>query len=122
MAREFYGATVQAQHSINKILSLPASGREQDWEFEMADPGRIEEILSAMSRVALSYDEKCALALLAIASIEESIEEGGIDNDLVEKAKATFSQDASIRDAMFFYWIEQDRVSTEEIVQDILTA
>lgn len=54
MAREFYGATVEAQRAINKLLALPASGREQDWEVELADPHRVEEMLAA----ALKWAEK----------------------------------------------------------------
>ena len=122
MTWEFYGATMQAQHSINELLSLPASGREQDWEFELADPSRIEEMLGAMSSGARSYDEKCALALLMIASAEEAVETGQVDPDLVERARVVFKQDADVREAMLFYWIENGRASRGEFVRDILNA
>jgi hypothetical protein len=109
MTQEFYGATLKAQHSISKLLSLSASGREQDWEFELTDPHRIEEMLAAASITDLDYDEKCALALITIASIEEFVEEGVTNSNLIEQAKVILKKDSNVCKAMKFYWIEQGR-------------
>ena len=120
MAREFYGATVEAQHAINKLLALPASGREQDWEVELADPHRIGEMLTVASDSSLNLDERCALALLTIASIDESADAGEVNPKDVERAKSILKQDDQVRDAMIFYWIDQNRASNEETVKKIL--
>lgn len=104
MTKEFYGATVEAQHTVNKLLALPASGREQDWEFELADPNRIEDMLRVLSG-ELSYDERCALALLTIASIEEAVEAEIIDSNVVERAKVMLKSDRDVFSSMRFYWI-----------------
>ena len=120
MTREFYGATVEAQRSINKLLSLPASGREQDWEFELADPNRLGEILMAASANELSFEEKCALSLLIVASIEEASELEPIHQVMNEQAKGILRQDADVLDAMKFYWIEQGRATNEELVREML--
>lgn len=120
MSREFYGATAEAQGSVNKLLSLPASGREQDWEFELADPNRIEEMLNAASTVELNHDEKCALALVLVASIEEAIESGLADRDLIARSRSILRDDGEVLEAMKFYWIEQCRASNEETVRQLL--
>jgi hypothetical protein len=121
MTREFYGATVAAQTSINELLSLPASGREQDWEIELADPDRIEEMLKAGSMSDLHYEEKCALALLIVASIEESVNAGDINPNTLERAKAAFKRDDDVREAMIFYWLDQGRSSNEAAAREILS-
>lgn len=120
MAREFYGATVEAQRAINKLLSLPASGREQDWEVELADPYRIEEMLTVASENDLHLDERCALALLTIASIDELAGAGEVNAQVIERARSILTQDEEVRDAMIFYWIDQDHASDMGTVKKIL--
>ncbi|WP_018431374.1 hypothetical protein [Hoeflea sp. 108] len=120
MTREFYGATIQAQRAINGLLNLPASGREQDWEIELADPDRVEEMLEAAVDSNLDYDERCALALLTIASIEELFELGEVSPAIVEQARSTIRQYHDVHEAMVFYWIEQRQASNEENVREVL--
>jgi hypothetical protein len=120
MAQEFYGATVEAQHTINKLLLLPASGREQDWEFEFADPYRIDEMLSVASANDLNTDEKCALVLLIIASIDEAVEIGKVKPENIEQVKSILEQDDKVRDAMIFYWIDQNRSNAEAVEKMLL--
>lgn len=120
MAREFYGATVEAQRAINKLLALPASGREQDWEVELADPHRIEEMLAVAADSDLNLDERCALALLTIASIDEAAEGGGVNPQDLERAQSILKQDDEVREAMIFYWIDQNRASDAETIKKIL--
>lgn len=120
MAREFYGATVEAQRAINKLLALPASGREQDWEVELADPRRIGEMLAIASDGGLNLDERRALALLTIASIDEAANAGEVDYQDVERANSILKQDDEVREAMTFYWIDQNRASDTETVKKIL--
>ena len=119
MMREFYGATIKAQHSNNRLLSLPASGQEQDWEFELADPTRIEDMLVATT-TELSYDEKCALALIAIASIEEAVASDLLDDSMIELARIALRKSRDVHEAMKFYWIEQGRATEEEAVRKLL--
>ncbi len=112
MTKEFYGATVEAQRRVNTLLSLPATGGEQDWEFELADPNRIGDMIKAAS-AELSLDEKCALALITIASIEGAVEADDVDASMIEQAKAIIKSDRDVYAAMKFYWIEQGRCSND---------
>lgn len=120
MTREFYGATVEAQRAINKLLALPASGREQDWEIELADPRRIGEMLAIAADGGLNLDERRALALLTIASIDEAADAGEVNHQDIEQANLILGQDDEVRDAMTFYWIDQNRASDAETVKKIL--
>lgn len=120
MPREFYGATVESQRVINELLALPASGREQDWEVELADPRRIQEMLAIASDGTLDLDERCALALLIIASIDEAADAGEVNHRDVELANLILKQDDEVRDAMKFFWIDQSRASDTETVKKIL--
>lgn len=120
MTLQFYGATLDAQRSINDLLSLPGTGREQDWEFEFADPNRIGEMMRAAATQHLNRDERCALSLLLIASIEEASATGTLEGDLIHQAHTLFSNDAELREAMVFYWIKQHRASNEALVRKML--
>jgi hypothetical protein len=119
MAHEFYGATIEAQQSINRLLSLPATGREQDWELELADPSRIEAMLDAIT-TKLSDNEKCALALITIASIEEAVAADQFDAGIIERARMALRKDKDVHEAMKFYWIKQGRATDEEVVRKLL--
>lgn len=69
---KYYGAHISSIRKINDLLSLPATGKEQDWEFELADPDKLSEIFSYLFNDSdLCTEEKCTLTLLAISSLEE---------------------------------------------------
>ena len=121
MSRKYYGATIAAQRIINDLLSLPSTGREQDWELELADPNRIEDMLSVASTAVLSHDGKCALALILIASIEEAIGSGLTDPNLVERSRKFLQADENVLQAMRFFWIDQGQASDEDFVKSLLT-
>ncbi|PAQ07039.1 hypothetical protein [Mesorhizobium temperatum] len=81
---------------------------------------RIEEMLKAASISDLNYDEKCPLALLTIASIEELVEAGEANPKILTYAKTVLRQDDDVRKAMVFYWIGQSRASDQVTVREIL--
>ena len=120
MKREFYGATVDAQRSVNDLLSLPATGKEQDWEFELADPTRIDDMLKVAKTEKLNYEQRCALYLLLIASMAERNEAGNLEGDLIDKAHSLLNHDPDVQGAMIFYWVEQKRSLDDELMRRIL--
>jgi hypothetical protein len=120
MTREFYGATADAQRSINDLLLLPATGKEQDWEFELAKPNRIAEMMQVATAHALNFEERCALFLLLIASMEQMSETGNLENHLILKAHLLLGDNPDVREAMIFYWIEQNRSSDAKLSRKIL--
>ncbi|CAN7554267.1 MULTISPECIES: hypothetical protein [unclassified Variovorax] len=117
MSHEFYGATARAVAEINRLLKLPATGREQDWEFELADPKRIHEMLNLLVLGNLNDECRSALALLLLASMEEqdSLE----PRDLVQ-AKEWFLRNKRARDQMHFYWIQMSRATRPDLISRVL--
>lgn len=120
MSREFYGATSLAQKTINELLALPATGREQDWEFEFADHRRIGDMLTIASNEDLNLDERCALSLLLLASLEEGSEAGELDADITSATQRFLRENPQVHEAMHFYWIEQRKASDEPLMRTIL--
>lgn len=120
MTRDFYGATPEAELTISKLLSIPVSRLSQDWELEFADPHRIDEMLNVTKTVELSYDEKCALAMLVIASIEDAVDLGLADCSLIERVKAFLKQDQNVHEAMKFFWTEIRQALQEEVIRELL--
>jgi hypothetical protein len=51
-------------------LSLPATGHEQDWDVELADPDRLKEFLETYYDPSLTADDRSALAALLLASVD----------------------------------------------------
>lgn len=120
MSSEFYGATQAAQQTINGLLGLPASGREQDWEMELADPTRIHEMLEVASRDTLSFDEKCAACLLLIASLEKANEAGELEQAVIQETQRLLAANPPVQEAMDFFWIKQKQAEDEDLVQTIV--
>jgi len=64
-------------HSTNsnrlpyRLLLLPTSGKEQDWDIELADAIRLDEFLNVLDHQHLSDDQKHALMALIIASYDD---------------------------------------------------
>lgn len=118
MPHEFYGATMCAILKVNKLLDLPATGKEQDWEFEFASPGRIREILNLLMHSDLDDECQSALALLMIASIEDA---GAMDASDREDAIKWFSSHEKVRGQMHFYWIKLNRSDKPKIISELLS-
>lgn len=63
--------TKEAITALNQALHLPATGREQDWDIELADPDRVDEFVSYFESHSLSEGEKQALMALILGSLED---------------------------------------------------
>lgn len=121
MPRGFYGAKPQAIRTINDLLGLPASGQEQDWEIELADPARIDEMLDLQSLHELDYDAKCALSLLLIGSIELAFENGALEEHQVRRASEFFRENPPILEAMCCYWNDLRMAGDSSLMKRILS-
>lgn len=117
MTVEFYGPTVRAVAEINKLLGLHATGREQDWEFEFADPTRIQEMLNLLEHENIDDECRSALALLMIASMEEAT---ALEPRDEARAASWFSLNERVRKQMHFYWIDLDRTANAESTARVL--
>lgn len=61
MSREFYGPKAGAEGIINRLLNLPTTGKEQDWEIELADPTKIDEMLDVLELSNIDFETKVRL-------------------------------------------------------------
>jgi hypothetical protein len=74
--------TQSAIEFLNEALHLPASGREQDWDIELADPARIREFIQLSSKTDLDDEKQFALMALILASLEDLSYQGDIPSDV----------------------------------------
>lgn len=121
MQTEFYGAKASAQEAINHLLRLPATGKEQDWEIELANPSRINEMLDALELQTLDLDCQNALALLLLTSMEEASEAGNLDEMQVKRMAHILSLREEVRKRMHFYWIDLDRARNSDLMAQIVS-
>jgi hypothetical protein len=45
---------------LTGMLRLPATGAEQDWEIELADPSRVDEFVALFRRAELDSPDRTA--------------------------------------------------------------
>lgn len=102
---EYYGPKPDAISNINELLGLETTGREQDWEFELADAGRIGEMLDLLDFGGLDLDSRSALSLLLTASVEEAEQAGSLDENLLMRAASIFSRDEVVQRRVEFFWL-----------------
>lgn len=121
MTNEYYGAALDAQHSVNVLLLLTVTGREQDWEFELADPARVEEMLAVYTSTEMSIDVRKAFALLLLSSVEEKASLGDVEHALLERITEALQMHPSVRDAMAFYWIDQNLATDPALLRRLLS-
>jgi hypothetical protein len=95
----------EAIESLNKNLSLPSTGMEQDWEIELADLNRIEEFVSFYKNSSLNEEEKKALMSLIVASYDDYLNEKHISNEVFEREiKKLLTIDKYLFTELFDYW------------------
>ena len=86
---------------------MDATGNEQDWEFEFADKEILPLIFDNLYKNSeLSLDEKTALSLLAIASLEGCDVENFLSFNDVGKFKKFLLSNPLIFKRMKFYWVD----------------
>lgn len=120
MSREFYGPKAGAESIINRLLNLPATGNEQDWEIELADPTKIDEMLDVFELSNIDFESKSALALLVISSMEEANEYGALDDAQVGRAYQLFVKNNDVRERMCFYWLELGRANDVNLLKRVI--
>ena len=73
--------TAAARRRLTEMLRLAEPPGGQDWEIELADPGRVGEFLEVYETARLDNDERFTLMELIVASYSDLLEFGGGDRD-----------------------------------------
>lgn len=103
MDRAYYGPTAMAKRALNRLLDLPATGQEQDWEIELADPSKVSAMLQLLRRGTLDLEAQTALGLLVLYSLEEAAASGQKVNLVAADVRSSIEQWPEMRERLRFY-------------------
>lgn len=104
MRETYHGPTPNARATITRLLALPATGDEQDWEIQLADPNKVEGMFDLLGDVSLGLEERSAVALLLTHTIDELYDDDEDTSDLVPRLRSILASDAKVLSRMRFYW------------------
>jgi hypothetical protein len=92
--------------SLCKKLNLqPPDKFEQDWEYEVVDPNRIDDFLLLYNNdKSLTENEKVTLGILIIGSLNEALDIGILSEDLWDTSWNTLKKDLVLHSRTLDYW------------------
>jgi hypothetical protein len=95
--------TKEAKLSLIKKLKLPDID-SQDWEIEVSNPLRIYEFITLYEKGNLNIDEKYALMIIVLGSINDYLEKEEISNDIWNIVSSQLLKDFQIHKQTIMYW------------------
>lgn len=96
--------TKDSMDKLTSLLALPATGAEQDWEVELANPTRIDEFVAAYPLASLSSSDRFALMALILASVDEFLaEEDKLPGAWVRICEV-LNKESSLHEPSVSYW------------------
>lgn len=106
---DFYFLAPEAVRQVNAMFGLPASGREQDWEVEMACAERRGEFFGALVSGTLAHEPEveAAVAALFIGSADDAIGSGLFSRDENTAARDFFQKHPDVRARMLKLWFQR---------------
>ena len=108
-----------AVKTINLMMSLPATGNEQDWEIELADSDRLDEALGLLRTGGLDLEARSALALLILHSLTYHRGGDAASTLRIDEVRSALEADAPVRARMKEYW-SGDFGENERVVSAVL--
>jgi len=101
---------------LSKELSLPFTGREQDWDIEIANSNRINDFLKFYKDNDLSNDKKVAIMSLMLASYEDFLNERNIEiDDTWNEIKSVLESERVIFVELIHYWSLDNEVEEDNL-------
>lgn len=109
--------TREAIQRLAARFSLPIDPYSQDWEYEVADPDRIDEFLAAYESGDLSEDEKFTLMQTILESFEEMAHGGGdLSSDArLQRTLAIIEENLPLHAYSIWYWSCPEAETPEEM-------
>jgi len=99
---------------VNNLLSLPATGNEQDWELEFANRLRLNEFIEVLKTERLSAKQRYAIISLILASYDEYLDYQKDNNCKIwKKISSILELDKSIYRDVLNYWALWDEISVD---------
>ena len=96
--------TKEAMATLNQALRLPATGREQDWDIELADPDRVDEFAAYLENHTSSEGEKHALMALILGSLEDLSNREEVSTELCDRIKRLLRADPGLYADLVKQW------------------
>lgn len=96
--------TKEAVAALNEALHLPAAGREQDWDIELADPDRVNEFVAYFESRALSKGERLALVALILSSLEDLSNREKVSLELWDRVRRLLRADPGLYADLVKQW------------------
>lgn len=118
--KPFYTALPESQLKVNTLLDLPASGEEYSWEFELADASKLDVMCQHLESGQYDIEDRSALALLAVASIEEAVDQGSDVSGFVSRLQRVFQNDDDLQVRMVSFWIDQGNAEHTDMAITLL--
>jgi hypothetical protein len=94
-----------AKDFLNRSLTLPASGFEQDWEIELADATRVSEFVIFLKKSRLKHIYEEALVSLILASFEDAIWQESFDDEVWNDFLLYILSDRNRFNDVIFPWL-----------------
>ncbi len=108
--------TAAAIDSLARRFDLPNHPGMQDWEFEVADPARLDEFLAAYDDGTLDDDERFTLMMTIIESCETAFGETGHtqNNDRQwHRVLEYIRRDVDLHIYSLWYWADPDNATDD---------
>lgn len=107
--------TKHAVESLVDKVKLPAPHPfSQDWEYEVADSTRTAEFLHAYDQYNLDLEEKFALMIIIISSLDDAMHLGRMEDNLALLVKQYLIRDIHIHMNTVSYWAMSDEEDLED--------
>ena len=104
MTTDYLWPDPEAVRTLTSVLKLPATGREQDWEIELADAAKLGEMLTLFSSGGLDLECRSALALLILFAIEYYPDVDIPPRQWIGPVREALENDPEVRNRMLSYW------------------
>jgi len=103
-----------ARMSLAARLDLPYSDSMQDWEYEVAQPERLTELLSVYASAELSDDERFSLMRMLVQCVEE-IEPDGAYEAAWSATEPLLAASPELHRSTIAYWAQLGPTDSEEL-------
>jgi hypothetical protein len=105
---------------LNQALNLPATGREQDWEIEMADKERVGDFVEYIENNELDSEKKFALMALILCSLDDLLCDGEIPHSLWKNVRKILKDDQELFADLVDRWTSQHNGSDDFRISPLL--
>ncbi len=101
------------QGLIHKLQLPPPHEFSQDWEYEVSDASRIAEFLYSYEHMELNREEKFALMIIIISSLDDVLASGEPKPSWYDSIRHDLLQDLTIHQHTIYYWSMLDEEDVE---------